>query len=129
MQLVDAVARVVTQTMLPTVLGLITSVAVAIALVAFAWQLAAVATIAAIGVLLALRAVQSSRTDQASHLGQEQAALSGAVGYALRSIESVKATGGEDAAIRLAIGHLARVNDARVDLQRSSAFIGVLRPW
>jgi len=126
LQLVDAVARVVTQTVLPAALGLITSVAVAIALVIFAWQLAAIAAIAAVGVLLTLRAVQSSRTDQASHLGQEQASLSAAVGYALSSIETVKATGGEDAAIRLAIGHLARVNDAQVDLQRSSAFIGVL---
>ena len=125
-QLVDSVARVVTQTMLPAVLGLVTSVAVAIALAVFAWQLATIAVVAAAGVLLTLRAVRSARTDQASHLGQEQAASSAAVGYALRSIETVKATGGEDAAIRLSIGHLARVNDAQVALQRSSAFIGVL---
>ena len=126
LQLVDAVARIVTQTVMPAVLGLVTSLAVAIALVLFAWQLAAVAAVAAVGVLLTLRVVQTSRTDQASRLGQEQAALSAAVGYALRSVETVKATGGEDAAIRLAIGHLARVNDARVDLQRSSGFIGAL---
>jgi NHLM bacteriocin system ABC transporter peptidase/ATP-binding protein len=126
LQLVDSVARVVTQTVLPAVLGLITSVAVAVALVMFAWQLAAVATVAALGVLLTLRMAQSSRTDQAARLGQEQAALSAAVSYAMRSIETVKATGGEDTATRMALGHLARVNEARVELQRSSAFIGVL---
>ncbi len=126
LHLADAIARVVTQSMLPAVLGLITSLVVAIALLAFAWPLALIAFVSAAAVLLTLRAVQSSRIDQAGILGQDQASMSAAVSYSLRSIETIKATGGEDAATRLILGHVAKVNAAQTRLQRSSAMIGVL---
>ncbi len=126
LHLADAIARVVTQSLLPAILGLITSLVVAIALLAFAWPLALIAFISAAAVLLTLRAVQSSRIDQAGILGQDQASMSAAVSYSLRSIETIKATGSEDATTRLILGHLAKVNSAQTTLQRSSAMIGVL---
>jgi len=126
LHLADAIARVVTQSLLPAVLGLITSLVVAVALLAFAWPLAVIAFISAAAVLLTLRAVQSSRTDQAGILGQDQASMSAAVSYSLRSIETIKATGGEDATTRLILGHVAKVNAAQTTLQRSSAMVGVL---
>lgn len=126
LHLADAIARVVTQSLLPAVLGLITSLVVAVALLAFAWPLAVIAFISAAAVLLTLRAIQSSRTDQAGILGQDQASMSAAVSYSLRSIETIKATGGEDAATRLILGHVAKVNAAQTTLQRSSAMVGVL---
>lgn len=126
LHLADAIARVVTQSLLPAVLGLITSLVVAVALLAFAWPLAIIAFISAAAVLLTLRAVQSSRTDQAGILGQDQASMSAAVSYSLRSIETIKATGGEDATTRLILGHVAKVNAAQTTLQRSSAMVGVL---
>lgn len=126
LHLADAIARVVTQSFLPAVLGLITSLVVAVALLAFAWPLAVIAFISAAAVLLTLRAVQSSRTDQAGILGQDQAAMSAAVSYSLRSIDTIKATGNEDATTRFILGHVAKVNAAQTTLQRSSAMIGVL---
>ena len=126
LQLTEGVARIVTSAIVPSVLGLITSLAVAIALVAFAWQVAVIAVIAAVAALLTVRGVQTARGDLAGRLSQEQSALASAVSYTLRSIETVKATGGEDAAIRSTIGQYARVMRARAELQRSSAMLGVL---
>lgn len=126
LQLTEGVARIVTSAVLPSVLGLVTSIAVAVALVAFAWQIALIAVIAAIAAVLTVRGVQTARGDLAGRLSQEQSALAATVSYSLRSIETVKATGGEDAATQLALGHYARTVDARADLQRSSAMLGVL---
>lgn len=126
LQLVDAVARVVTQTVLPATFGLITSLAVAVALAVFAWPLAAIATAAAVVTLLTLRVVQSTRVDQAGRLAQEQAAMNATVTYALASIDTIKATGSEDATLRSVLGAHAQVANATADLQRSSAFVGVL---
>lgn len=126
LQLTDSLARVVTQSLLPAVLGLITSLAVAAALFVFAWPLALIAMVSAAAVLLTLRAVQGTRVDQAGVLGQERAAMSAAVSYSLRSIETTKATGGEDAALRQILGHVAKVNASQARMQKSSALLAVL---
>ena len=126
LQLTESLARVVTQSLLPAVLGLVTSLAVAAALFVFAWPLALIAVISAAAVLLTLRAVQGTRVDQAGVLGQERAAMSAAVSYSLRSIETTKATGGEDAALRQILGHVAKVNASQARMQKSSALLAVL---
>lgn len=126
LQLADSVARVVTQSLLPAVLGLITSLVVAIALFVFAWQLAIIALLSAAAVLATLRAVQGLRTDQAGILGQDQASMDAAVAYFLRTIETIKATGAEDSSTNVILGHLAKVNADQTSLQKSSAMVGVL---
>lgn len=126
LQLIDAVSRIVAGTIVPAVVGFITSLAVAFALFAFSWVLALIALAAAAGVLLTVRAVQSRRIDQSARLGQENAAYAGAVGYALRSIETIKATGGEAQALRTVLGGFAKSNSLGNELAMSSSLLGVL---
>lgn len=126
LQLIDSVSRIVAGTIVPAVIGFITSLAVAFALFAFSWQLALIALGAAVSVLFTVRAVQAKRIDQAARIGQEMASFAGSMGYSLRSIETIKATGGENTALRTVLGHSAKLTGLGNDLQRSSAIVGLL---
>ncbi|MDH6423399.1 cysteine peptidase family C39 domain-containing protein [Aurantimicrobium minutum] len=126
LQLIDSVSQIVAGTIVPAAVGFITSIAVGFALFAFSWQLAVIALVAAGTVLLTVRAVQSKRMDLSGRIGQENAAYAGAVGYSLRSIETIKATGGEAHALRTVLGHYAKVNSVSNDLMMSSSILGML---
>ncbi len=126
LQLIDSVSHIVAGTIVPATVGFITSLVVAFALFAFSYQLALIALLAAASVLLTVRLVQSKRIDQAGRLGQENATYAGAVGYSLRSIETIKATGGEATALRTILGHFARVNKVSNDLVMSSSLLGLM---
>ena len=126
LQLIDSVSGIVAGTLVPAVVGLITSFAVAFALFAFSWVLALIALAAAFGVLVTVRLVQSKRIDLAGRLSQEGAAYAGSVSYALRSIETIKATGGEANALRTVLGNYARINGLGNELARSSSLLGIL---
>jgi NHLM bacteriocin system ABC transporter peptidase/ATP-binding protein len=124
--LIDSVSHIVAGTIVPAVIGFITSLAVGFALFAFSWQLALIALGAAASVLLTVRAVQGKRVDQSARIGQEMASFAGAMGYSLRSIETIKATGGENTAQRTVLGHSAKVTALGNDLQKSSTILGLL---
>ena len=70
------------------------------ALLLYAWPLAVVAIVAAAIVAIVLKASNRVRGDQAISLGREQATLSGAISYDLRTIDTLKATGGDETAVR-----------------------------
>lgn len=126
LQLVDAVSGIVAGTIIPASVGFVTSLAVAFALFAFSWQLALIALAASAGVLLTVRAVQSKRINLAGRMSQDNAAYAAALSYALRSIETIKATGGEANALRGVLGHLAKVTARGNELHSSSAVLGLL---
>jgi ABC-type bacteriocin/lantibiotic exporter with double-glycine peptidase domain len=126
LQLIDSVSLIVAGTIVPAVVGFITSIAVGFALFAFSWELAVIALLAAGTVLLTVRAVQSKRITLSGRLGQENAAYAGATSYSLRSIETIKATGGEEHALRTVLGHYAKVNSVNNDLMMSSSVLGML---
>ncbi|AWR20699.1 cysteine peptidase family C39 domain-containing protein [Aurantimicrobium photophilum] len=126
LQLIDSVSLIVAGTIVPAAVGFITSIAVGFALFAFSWQLAVIALLAAGTVLLTVRAVQSKRITLSGRLGQENAAYAGATSYSLRSIETIKATGGEEHAMRTVLGHYAKVNSVNNDLMMSSSVLGML---
>ncbi len=126
LQLVDNVSRVVAGQLIPAALGLATSAAVAVALFAYAWPLALVAIGAAAIVVVVLRMSGQFRRDQAMRLSREQAGLSGTVSYNLRTIDTIKATGGDAQAVRTILGHIARSNDAEQSLLRSGTIVGAV---
>ncbi|HLP23351.1 MAG TPA: cysteine peptidase family C39 domain-containing protein [Microbacteriaceae bacterium] len=124
--LVDAVSGIVSSVIIPASVGLVTSVAVGFALFSFSWQLALVALAASAGVILTVRGVQRRRGTLAARMSQDSAASAGSLGYSLRSIETIKATGGEALALRTTLGHLARVTSRGNDLHQASALLGLL---
>lgn len=124
LQLVDSVSHVAAGQLIPAVLGLVTSAAVAVALLLYAWPLAVVAIVAAAIVAIVLKASNRVRGDQAISLGREQATLSGAISYDLRTIDTLKATGGDETAVRNILGHIARRNDAEQTLLKSGSILG-----
>lgn len=126
LHLIDSVSKTVAGTIVPSAVGFITSIAVGFALFAFSWQLSVIALLSAVTVLLTVRAVQAKRIDLSGRIGQESAAYAGAVGYSLRSIETIKATGGEAHALRTVLGHYAKVNSVSNDLMMSSSVLGML---
>ena len=126
LQLVDSVSRVVAGLLIPAALGLVTSAAVAVALFLYAWPLALVAVAAAVIVGVVLRLSGRTRSDQAMRVGREQASLAGAISYDLRTIDTLKATGGDEDAVRSVLGHVARRNDAEQSLLASGSILGAV---
>lgn len=126
LQLVDSVSQIVAGQLVPAVLGLVTALTVAVALFLYSWQLAIIAIISAITVTLILSFATQRRQEQSLELGRERASLSGSLTYDLRSIETVKATGGEEVAVQAVLGSYARTNNARTKLLRSSALLGMV---
>lgn len=124
LQLVDSISAIAAGQLIPAILGLVTSAAVAVALLLYAWQLAMVAIIAAAIVAVVMRLSNRVRGDQAISLGREQATLSGAITYDLRTIDTLKATGGDETATRNILGHIARRNDAEQRLLKSGTLLG-----
>lgn len=124
--LIENVSHVAAGQLIPAALGLVTSAAVAVALFVYAWPLAVVAIIAAVIVGLVMRFSSRLRGDQAVNLSREQATLSGAISYDLRTIDTLKATGGDEIATRTILGHIARRNDAEQALLRSGSMLGAV---
>ena len=93
-QLIDEVATVGSTQFVGIVIEVVTSALFLAVLVAVDPLLAfAVAAVAAAGAL-AMRAVSRRRTDEKRHMQREGAILTGLGGVALRSIDSLQATGG-----------------------------------
>lgn len=126
LQLVEHVSHIAAGQLIPAALGLVTSAAVAVALFVYAWPLAVVAIVAAAIVGVVMKLSNRLRGDQAVNLGREVATLSGAISYDLRTIDTLKATGGDEAATRVILGHIARRNDAEQTLLKSGSMMGAV---
>lgn len=126
LHLVDSVSSVAAGQLIPAILGLVTSGAVTVALLLYAWPLAIVAIAAAAIVMVVLKLSARVRSDQAITLGREQAALSGAISYDLRTIDTLKATGGDELATRSILGLISRRNEAEVTLLKSGSLLGAV---
>lgn len=124
LQLVESVSHIAAGQLIPAALGLVTAAAVAVALLFYAWQLALVAIVAAAIVVVVLRFSNRLRGDQAISLGREQASLSAAISYDLRTIDTLKATGGDEVATRAILGHISRRNEAEQTLLKSGSLLG-----
>ncbi|MEI8082226.1 MAG: cysteine peptidase family C39 domain-containing protein, partial [Actinomycetes bacterium] len=125
-QLVDEVSQLVSMQLIPAVVGLVTAAAVGVTLFFYSWQLALVALVAALAIVLAVRWSARWRRSAAGRLAREQSSFSGALAYGLRSIETVKSSGTEDDLFVMGSGRHARSVNALTRLSVSGLALAAL---
>jgi NHLM bacteriocin system ABC transporter peptidase/ATP-binding protein len=124
--LVDAIAQVASTRIVPAFLGLVTAVAVGALLFLYSWQLALVAIAAGVAVVASIRASARWRREATATVGQEAGIYAGAVAYGLSSMETIKSSGTGDEFFTAAVGHHARLANARMRLAVPTTLLGSL---
>ncbi len=124
--LVDAVSQVASTRIVPAFLGLVTAVAVGALLFLYSWQLALVAVIAGLAVMVSIRASARVLGESSARVGREAGVYAGALAYGLSSIETIKASGTSNEFFLAAVGHHARLANARARLAIPSTAMGAL---
>lgn len=122
--LVDSVSQIAAARIVPAALGLVTAVAVGALLFVYSWPLALVAVAAGLLVMLSIRVSGRVLGEASTRIGRESGVYSGALAYGLSSMETIKSSGtGDDFAVA-AVGHHARLANARTALAIPSTVLG-----
>ncbi|GGK05407.1 NHLP family bacteriocin export ABC transporter peptidase/permease/ATPase [Pilimelia anulata] len=117
LQLGGEVARVVSTQLAPALLQACTAVLYLVLMLLLSPPLTLIAAAAAVVDVLVLRAARRHREDASGVVVREESALHAVSYYGLRTIESVKAAGGEDDLFAKVTGFHARAANARQRLE------------
>jgi NHLM bacteriocin system ABC transporter peptidase/ATP-binding protein len=124
--LAGQVASGLSQQLAPALLGVLTAAVYLAVMAVFSPLLAAVALAGGLLNGVAVLAVQRQRTEGSARATQEQRLFYGALAYALQSIDTIKATGGEHEAFAGVAGAHARVLRAWNLFQRPTIVLGAM---
>jgi len=117
LQLGGEVAQVVSSQLAPALLQVFTAVLYLVLMTLISPVLTVIALVAAVIDVVVLRAAQRRREDASGVVVREESALHATSYYGLRTIESVKASGGEDDLFGKITGFHARAANARQKLE------------
>lgn len=126
LQLVDSLSTLVSQQILPALLGVVTSLTIAVALIFYSWLLALIAIATALLMFVALKWATPKREEQSIEYSKEWGNLLGALTYQLRSIDTTKAGGDEDVAVASVLGRVATTTNARTNVFVSGVLVGAI---
>ena len=126
LQLVDSLSTLVSQQILPALLGVVTSLTIAVALTCYSWLLALIAIGTALLMFFALKWATPKREEQSIEYSKEWGNLLGALTYQLRSIDTTKAGGDEDVAVSNILGRVATTTNARTSVFVSGTLVGAI---
>lgn len=125
-QLNEQVASTLAVQLAPALLAAATATIVLAVMILYSPLLAAIAALGAVVNAATLHGVSGLRATRAMAFARDQASFRGSVGWALRSIESVKSSGGEAGAFVTASGLHGRASNTRQDLERPAILMAAV---
>jgi NHLM bacteriocin system ABC transporter peptidase/ATP-binding protein len=125
-QLNEQVASTLANQLAPALLAATTAMIVLAVMLVYSPLLAGIAVLGAAVNIALLYAASGVRGNRAQNFARDQAVFRGSIAWSLKSIESVKSSGGEAGAFVTSGGLHARASNTRQDLERPAIFISAV---